>query len=109
LNPAIVVLGGSVAESAEILLASAREAIYRQAHPLATRDLRIVRSQMGASAALVGAARVVTEEVFSPPTLQRWIAGGSPRRDPAFIAFVEVAKTRRRGERASQPYKVGGA
>jgi len=103
LNPAIVVLGGSVAESAEILLASAREAIYRQAHPLATRDLRIVRSQMGASAALVGAARVVTEEVFSPPALQRWIAGGSPRRDPAFIAFVEVAKTRRRGERASQP------
>ena len=92
LNPAIVVLGGSVAQSGDILLAAVREAVYRQSHPLVTRDLRIVRSQMGGSAGLVGTAQVVSDEVFAPAMLQDWIASGSPRRRSAFLAFLESAK-----------------
>ena len=93
LNPAIVVLGGSVAQSGDILLAAVREAIYRHSHPLVTRDLRILRSQMGGSAGLVGTAQVVSDEVFAPAMLQDWIASGSPRRRTAFLAFLASAKS----------------
>jgi predicted NBD/HSP70 family sugar kinase len=96
LNPAFVVLGGSVAESADVLLASVREAVYRQSHPLATRDLRILRSQLGGTAALIGAACLVSDEIFSPPMLQNWIAYGSPRRLPSFLAWLEAERTRAR-------------
>ena len=88
LNPAVVVLGGAVAQSGDILLAAVREAIYRQSHPLVTRDLRIVRSQMGDSAGLVGAAEIVCDEIFAPASMQEWIAHGSPRRYPAFVAWL---------------------
>ena len=96
LNPAFVVLGGSVAESADVLLASFREAIYRQSHPLVTRDLRILRSQMGETAALLGAAHLVLDEVFSPAYLGDWIAHGSPRRRPSFQDFLESERGKRR-------------
>jgi predicted NBD/HSP70 family sugar kinase len=79
LNPSLIVLGGSVAQTGDILLAAVREAVYRQSHPLVTRDLRIVRSQMSGSAGLVGAAQVVVEAVFDPGFLQGWITLGTPR------------------------------
>ena len=91
LNPALIVLGGSVAQTGDILLAAVREAVYRHSHPLVTRDLRIVRSQMGGSAGLVGAAQVVTEELFDPAALQNWITLGSPRHHPEFVAFRQHA------------------
>jgi predicted NBD/HSP70 family sugar kinase len=104
LNPATVVLGGGVAQSGDILLAAVREAIYRHSHPLVTRDLRIVRSQLGGSAGLIGAAEVVCDEIFAPASMQAWIARGSPRREPAFVAWLETETARSRKaarERAS--------
>lgn len=84
-NPALIVVGGVVAESGgDSLLAGIREAVYRQSHPLVSRDLQIIRSQMGASSGLVGAAQVVMEELFAPATLQGWIGLGSPVRHPDF-------------------------
>jgi predicted NBD/HSP70 family sugar kinase len=84
-NPSLIVIGGVVAESGgDSLLAGIREAVYRQSHPMVSRDLRIVRSQMGASSGLVGAAQVVVEELFSPPILQSWISHGTPVRHPEF-------------------------
>jgi len=105
LNPAIIVLGGAVAQSGDILLAAIREAVYRQSHPLVTRDLRIVRSQMGSSAGLVGAAQVVCDEIFAPAMIKEWIAYGSPRRRPAFLDFLEAEKARKRkaAREQSQP------
>jgi ROK family len=105
LNPAIIVLGGAVAQSGDILLAAFREAVYRQSHPLVTRDLRIVRSQMGSSAGLVGAAQVVCDEIFAPAMIKEWIAYGSPRRRPAFLDFLEAEKARKRkaAREQSQP------
>lgn len=91
LNPALIVLGGSVAQTGDILLAAVREAVYRQSHPVVTRDLRIVRSQMGGSAGLVGAAQVVAEALFDTRFLQGWITLGSPREHPEFKDFLSRA------------------
>lgn len=89
-NPALIVIGGIVAESGgDSLLAGIREAVYRQSHPMVSRDLQIMRSQMGASSGLVGAAQVVVEELFSPSILQGWIGHGSPLRHPDFQKGME--------------------
>ena len=89
-NPALIVIGGVVAESGgDSLLAGIREAVYRQSHPMVSRDLQIMRSQMGASSGLVGAAQVVVEELFAPAMLQGWIGQGSPLRHPDFQKSLE--------------------
>jgi predicted NBD/HSP70 family sugar kinase len=77
-NPSLVIVGGGVAQVGEILLAAIREAVYRRSRSLATRDLRIVRSGMGKSAALVGAAVATVDEMFSPEILRSWVDLGSP-------------------------------
>ncbi len=97
LNPALIVLSGSVAETGDTLLAAVREAVYRQSHPLVTRDLRIMRSQMGASAGLAGAAQVVVEALFEPNLLRQWVTLGSPLKAPPFGASLEALKARPRG------------
>jgi predicted NBD/HSP70 family sugar kinase len=89
-NPALIVIGGIVADSGgDSLLAGIREAVYRQSHPMVSRDLQIMRSQMGASSGLVGAAQVVVEELFSPSILQGWVGHGSPVRHPDFQKSLE--------------------
>jgi predicted NBD/HSP70 family sugar kinase len=94
LNPAVVVLAGALAHSGEILLAAVREAIYRRSHPLATRDLRIVRSQLAGSAEIVGAAGHAVDQVFA--SARGWVPVGSPRRGPSFLVYLAEAKARRR-------------
>ena len=83
LNPSLIVLGGRVAQTGDILLAAVREAVYRQSHPLVTRDLRIMRSQMGGSAGLVGAAQVVVpRSLFDPGSCKvglPWVRRGASR------------------------------
>ena len=49
-NPSLIVVGGGVAQSGDQLLASIRETVYRRSLPLATRDLVIQRSSLGAMA-----------------------------------------------------------
>ncbi|HSF93034.1 MAG TPA: ROK family protein, partial [Paracoccaceae bacterium] len=92
LNPSLIVLSGSVAQTNDILLASVREAVYRSSHPLVTRDLRIVSSQMGNSASLVGAAAVAIERLFEAETLRSWVLYGSPLVSPAFQSALEMAR-----------------
>ena len=94
MNPAVVALAGPLAHSGEILLAAVREAIYRRSHPLATRDLRIVLSQLAGSAELVGAACDAVEGLFA--SARDWILVGSPRRQRSFQAFLAQAKAIRR-------------
>ena len=96
MNPGTVVLAGALAHSGEIVLAAVREAIYRRSHPLVTRDLRIVRSELGGSAELVGAAGLAVEQIFEVPRLRDWITIGTPRRQPSFEAFLAEAKARKR-------------
>jgi predicted NBD/HSP70 family sugar kinase len=78
LNPSVVVIGGELAQTGDICLAAIREGIYRHSQPMVTRDLAIVRSRMGRSSGLVGAAMVALAEIFAPPFLEGWIAAGTP-------------------------------
>lgn len=91
-NPSVIVVGGTLPQSSDILLASIREAVYRHSHPLVSRDLRISRSQMGTSSALIGLARSVADEVFSPNILPRWIVQGSPVRNPETAAAIDSVR-----------------
>ena len=102
-NPSLIVVGGVVAESGgDSLLAGIREAVYRQSHPMVSRDLQIMRSQMGASSGLVGAAQVVLEELFAPAMLQGWVGHGSPLHHPEFQKSLERV-TAALASKAAQP------
>ena len=46
-NPAVIVIGGDLAEADEPLLAGVREVVYQRAVPLGTRSLLIVPSTLG--------------------------------------------------------------
>jgi predicted NBD/HSP70 family sugar kinase len=70
-NPAVIVIGGDIAEAREQLLAGVREGIFSRSLPLATRDLRIVPSRLGDRAGIIGAATMVIEHVLSPDAVDR--------------------------------------
>lgn len=73
-NPSLIVMGGSLSQAGEMLLAGVREAIYRRSLPLATEHLRIVPSQTADSAAMLGAAAMVVHHTLSPDVLDRELA-----------------------------------
>ena len=77
-NPSLVVVGGGVAQAGEILLAAMREALYRRSRSLATREVTIVRSELGRTAGLLGAAYAVIDDLFSWDQLRAWIGDGRP-------------------------------
>jgi glucokinase-like ROK family protein len=66
-NPGLVVIGGGVAGIGHALLAEIRGVVYRRSPPLATGNMPIVLSDLGAEAGVVGAARLVSDHVFSAP------------------------------------------
>jgi glucokinase len=57
LNPDVVVLGGGLASAGDLILRPLRRAARQWGQPLATRQVRIVRSQLGEDAGILGAAR----------------------------------------------------
>jgi predicted NBD/HSP70 family sugar kinase len=65
-NPSAIVVSGALAAAGEALLAGVREAIYRRSLPLATGKLRIVRSDVGEDAGVLGAATMASRHVLSP-------------------------------------------
>lgn len=77
INPSLVVLGGTLAECQDHLLAGVRETIYRRSLPLATRSLQIVNSRLGELAALYGAAYLVSDLVYAPSAVDRVLARNS--------------------------------
>jgi glucokinase-like ROK family protein len=85
-NPSLILIGGGVAGVGDLLLASIRQAIYRRSLPLATRNLRVVRSAIHRNIGLGGAAAVVLDELFAPACLARWIDRGSPAGAPEIAA-----------------------
>jgi predicted NBD/HSP70 family sugar kinase len=72
------VIVGDVAQAHEQLLAGIREVVYQRSLPLATRQLRIVRSQLADRAGVIGAAVMVIEHVLSPATIDAAIAAEPP-------------------------------
>ena len=84
-NPSLIVVGGGVAQSGDQLLASLREAVYRRSLPLATRDLLVKRSSLGALAGVIGASSMVVDQLFSRQTIARWRQVGAAVPDEAAI------------------------
>jgi glucokinase-like ROK family protein len=81
-NPSLIVIGGGVAQSGDQLLAAIRETVYSRSLPLATRDLLVKRSSLGALAGVIGASSMVIEQLFSRDAMARWIAAGDPANVP---------------------------
>lgn len=80
LNPSLIVIGGGVALTGDVLLAAIRRTVYEHSLPLATRDLSVVPSQLGSLAGITGAAHMVIDELLSPERLNGWIDSGVPNR-----------------------------
>ncbi|MFE4835014.1 ROK family transcriptional regulator [Arthrobacter sp. NPDC056691] len=70
LNPSVIVIGGSLGQAGEHLMAGVREVVYRRSLPLATTHLRIGLSMAGDKAAVLGASQMVTQHVLSPTVLE---------------------------------------
>ena len=75
-NPAVIVIGGDLAEADEPLLAGVREIVYQRAVPLGTRSLRIVPSTLGDQAGVIGAAIMAIEHALEPESVDRMLAAG---------------------------------
>ncbi|WP_281444938.1 ROK family protein, partial [Paenarthrobacter nicotinovorans] len=70
LNPSMIIIGGSVGEAGEHLVAGIREVVYRRSLPLATTHLRIGISMAGDRSAILGASQMVTQYVLSPAVIE---------------------------------------
>jgi predicted NBD/HSP70 family sugar kinase len=62
LNPNLIVLGGTLAQADEHLMAGIRELVNQRCLPLATRQLEIVTARTGDRAGTLGAAQLVIDE-----------------------------------------------
>lgn len=65
-NPAVIVLGGSLAVASSELLAGVREVVYSRSLPLATSNLQVELSRAGDDAAIIGASLLIVEQAFGP-------------------------------------------
>ena len=65
---------GSLAQSAESLLAGIREVVYGRSLPLATGELQIVASRTGGHAGVIGAATMVVQHVLSAEQVEHQLS-----------------------------------
>ncbi|NXY94077.1 ROK family transcriptional regulator [Streptomyces sp. BR123] len=63
LNPSRVVLGGSLADAGELVLAPIRESVGRYAIPSAARQLSVLTGSLGSRAEVLGALALVLSEM----------------------------------------------
>jgi predicted NBD/HSP70 family sugar kinase len=76
-NPRVIVIGGDLGGAHEQLLAGIREVTFMRSLPLATGALRIVPSELGDRAGVIGAAVLVIEHVLAPDVIDRAIEHGT--------------------------------
>lgn len=69
INPAVIALGGSMAQAGEHLIVGVREVIYSRSMPLATEHLTIAPSAAGSRAAVIGASVLAIEHALAPENL----------------------------------------
>ncbi len=74
LNPGAIVLGGDISLAINELLAGVRERIYERSTVLATHDLRIVGSELGDRAGIVGASVMILESILRPSAVDAALA-----------------------------------
>jgi predicted NBD/HSP70 family sugar kinase len=66
INPALIVVGGSLSHSGEHLIAGIRETVYARSTPLATQHLNITQSTTGREAGVIGASILAVEHALAP-------------------------------------------
>ncbi|UZX03102.1 ROK family protein [Arthrobacter sp. CDRTa11] len=66
INPALIVVGGSLSHSGEHLIAGIRETVYARSTPLATQHLNITQSETGREAGVIGASILAVEYALAP-------------------------------------------
>ncbi|MER5807574.1 ROK family transcriptional regulator [Streptomyces sp. NPDC002033] len=85
LNPSRVVLGGSLAEAGELVLAPIRESVGRYAIPSAARQLSVLTGSLGGRAEVLGALALVLSEMGDSTLLAE---NGMGVRAPAVMSSV---------------------
>ncbi|MCX5375249.1 ROK family transcriptional regulator [Streptomyces sp. NBC_00091] len=85
LNPSRVVLGGSLAEAGELVLAPIRESVGRYAIPSAARQLSVLTGSLGGRAEVLGALALVLSEMGDSTLLAE---NGIGMRAPAAMSSV---------------------
>lgn len=85
LNPSRVVLGGSLADAGELVLAPIRESVGRYAIPSAARQLSVLTGSLGGRAEVLGALALVLSEMGDSSLLAE---NGSGVRAPAVMSSV---------------------
>jgi predicted NBD/HSP70 family sugar kinase len=63
-NPSLIAIGGTVSEFGDLFLAALRQSVYQRSLPLATRNLTINKSNLGAEVGLVGGAYMTIDELI---------------------------------------------
>jgi len=76
-NPEVIVIGGDVGQASQQLLAGVRETIFQRSLPLATEELRVVPSQLGDGAGVIGAAIMAIEKALAPHAIDHAIRRGT--------------------------------
>ena len=66
LNPNMIVVGGSLSDAGEHLLAGIREVVYSHSLPLASRHLRVVATKTKGQAGIFGASSLATDRFLQP-------------------------------------------
>lgn len=79
LNPAIVVVGGDLAEAGDLLVDGVRERVMERSHPLATTDLQVIASPLGPDAGLLGAAQMAADAALAPARVDAFVTAHAQR------------------------------
>jgi predicted NBD/HSP70 family sugar kinase len=73
LNPSLIVVGGMLARGGDFLLSGIRELVYQRCLPLATGELKIILADPMKDSALIGAAHLVLDDVFSARNVEQFL------------------------------------
>ena len=73
INPAVIVIGGSLASAGEHLIAGVREVVYGRSMPLASENLAIVQSKAGKEGGIIGANVMAIEYVLDAKTIDSMV------------------------------------
>lgn len=65
INPSMIVIGGGLTGLGHVLLGEIRSAVYRRSLPLATGNLPVVLSELGARAGVAGASFLASDLAFA--------------------------------------------
>ncbi len=73
INPAVIVIGGSLASAGEHLIAGVREVVYARSMPLASENLLIVQSKVGKEGGIIGANVMAIDYVLDAETIDSMV------------------------------------